>query len=175
MKKTFILDTSVILYMQPLYDNLYYIRDSFKNTSEKNNRIDSMLETNKINIEPLAYLRGRSISKIFYIIDECFPYNQNIITENGKSRIGVLYNKFKKGLLVPDVLSFNVDLKDFEYKKIINVFHRGLQELVEIKFGKRKFKCTLNHLFMTTNGWKRAIDLRKGERSMLAELAATKL
>lgn len=57
-------------YMQSLWDNLNYIKEQFKATDKNHKRIETMLETEKIAISPLAYIRGRSLVKIFFIIDE---------------------------------------------------------------------------------------------------------
>ncbi|HKL02223.1 MAG TPA: PhoH family protein, partial [Cryomorphaceae bacterium] len=57
-------------YMQSLWDNLNYIKEQYKVTDKNHKRIETMLETEKIAISPLAYIRGRSLVKIFFIIDE---------------------------------------------------------------------------------------------------------
>jgi PhoH-like ATPase len=57
-------------YMQSLWDNLNFIKGQFKPTDRNYKRIETMLETEKIAISPLAYIRGRSLVKIFFIIDE---------------------------------------------------------------------------------------------------------
>ncbi|MFT6997846.1 MAG: PhoH-like ATPase [Cryomorphaceae bacterium] len=57
-------------YMQSLWDNLNFIKEQFKSTDRNYKRIETMLETEKIAISPLAYIRGRSLVKIFFIIDE---------------------------------------------------------------------------------------------------------
>lgn len=55
-------------YMQPLFDNLKVIKE---HVHEKDrDLIDKMLEDEKIVIEPLPYIRGRSLYKIFMIVDE---------------------------------------------------------------------------------------------------------
>ncbi|MCA1762360.1 MAG: PhoH family protein [Cryomorphaceae bacterium] len=57
-------------YMQSLWDNLSYIKEQYKVTDKNHKRIETMVETEKIAISPLAYIRGRSLVKIFFIIDE---------------------------------------------------------------------------------------------------------
>lgn len=57
-------------YMQSLWDNIGFIKSQFKVTDKNHKRIETMLETEKIAISPLAYIRGRSLVKIFFIIDE---------------------------------------------------------------------------------------------------------
>ncbi|MCB0781924.1 MAG: PhoH family protein, partial [Flavobacteriales bacterium] len=57
-------------YMQPLWDNLKLIKGQFEKSDTTPRRIDEMLENEKIAIAPLAYIRGRSLSNIFFIVDE---------------------------------------------------------------------------------------------------------
>jgi PhoH-like ATPase len=57
-------------YMQPLWDNLKLIKGQFEKHDSTPKRIDEMLENEKIAIAPLAYIRGRSLSNIFFIVDE---------------------------------------------------------------------------------------------------------
>ena len=57
-------------YMQPLFDNLNVIRHQFQRTEKHAQRIDEMLEEEQLVITPLSYIRGRSLQKMFFIIDE---------------------------------------------------------------------------------------------------------
>lgn len=57
-------------YMQPLFDNLAVIKHGFKDNSEQQHLFSKLIEQEKLVIEPLAYIRGRSISKVFLIVDE---------------------------------------------------------------------------------------------------------
>ncbi len=50
-------------YMQPLFDNLSVIKHNFKASSHDYIRIEEMIKNEKLLIEPLAYIRGRSLSK----------------------------------------------------------------------------------------------------------------
>ena len=134
-------------YMKPLYDNLHFIQNNFKETSENYKKITTMLETNKINIEPLAYLRGRSINKVFYIIDE----SQNLSSQEIKTIIT------RAGQDTKIVFTGDIEQIDVSY---LNLESNGLSHLID----KMKGESLFAH-----------IDLRKGERSYLAELAAKKL
>jgi phosphate starvation-inducible PhoH-like protein len=49
-------------YMRPLYDALYDLLEPTK--------VDKMLETNVIEIAPLAFMRGRTLNEAFIIMDE---------------------------------------------------------------------------------------------------------
>lgn len=57
-------------YMQPLWDNLSFIKNQFKETSKQYKKIDDMIQTDKLRIVPLAYIRGRSLSNVIFIVDE---------------------------------------------------------------------------------------------------------
>ena len=50
-------------YMQPLWDNLGIIKNQFDEKERESKRIDEMVETEKLHIVPLAYIRGRSLSQ----------------------------------------------------------------------------------------------------------------
>jgi PhoH-like ATPase len=56
-------------YMAPIWDNLKFIKDQL--TDEKaQDKIDELVSNEKISIAPLAYIRGRTLTKIFFIVDE---------------------------------------------------------------------------------------------------------
>ncbi|MCA9189097.1 MAG: PhoH family protein, partial [Planctomycetales bacterium] len=57
-------------YMQPLFDNLNVIRHQFKDTDASAQKIAQMLESEKLVITPLSYIRGRSLQRMFFIVDE---------------------------------------------------------------------------------------------------------
>jgi PhoH-like ATPase len=57
-------------YMTPLYDNLKFIQDQYGENSAESKEITAALEQEKILISPLAYIRGRSLSNIYFIVDE---------------------------------------------------------------------------------------------------------
>ena len=57
-------------YMTPLYDNLKFIQDQYGENSADAKAISQALEQEKILISPLAYIRGRSLSNIYFIVDE---------------------------------------------------------------------------------------------------------
>ena len=75
-------------YMQPLFDNLSVIKNKFSPQSKDYQRIDRMLQDEKLVITPLAYIRGRSLSNIFFIVDEAqnlTPHEvKTIITRAGE-------------------------------------------------------------------------------------------
>ena len=75
-------------YMQPLHDNLSVIRNQFPNNDKNARRIGEMLEMQKLQITPLAYIRGRSLVKVYFIVDEAQNLTPNeiktIITRAGE-------------------------------------------------------------------------------------------
>src|SRR5471032_1757413 len=70
-------------YMRPLYDALYDLLDPVK--------VDKMLETNVIEIAPLAFMRGRTLNEAFIIMDEA----QNTTHEQMKMFLTRLGNESK--------------------------------------------------------------------------------
>ena len=136
--------TKMSPFLQPLMDNLNVIKAQFKPTSRQALRIDSMLTQEKLLIEPLAYIRGRSLGKCFFIIDEAqnlTPHEiKTIITRAGQGT---------KMVFTGDV--FQID------QPYLDQWSNGLTHLGEKMAGQKLFE----HVF-----------LRKGERSELSELAS---
>jgi len=57
-------------YMEPLWDNLKFIQNQWREKDKEFNRITDMINSEKIMVTPLAYIRGRSLSNIIFIVDE---------------------------------------------------------------------------------------------------------
>jgi len=80
--------------MQPLFDNLGVIRHQFGDSDPKHKRIGELLEEEKLVIAPLAYIRGRSLVGIYFIVDEAqnlTPHEvKTIITRAGEGTKVVL-------------------------------------------------------------------------------------
>lgn len=95
--------------------------------------------------------------------DECFPYNQLIKTDIGKVKIGKLYDMWSKNKDLPLILTYNEELKDFEYNKITKAWKRDKRDLCLVKLNNRKIKCTPEHPFLTTKGWVKANNLSPGD------------
>jgi len=76
-------------YMEPLWDNLKFIQNQFKESDKEFTRITDMVNQEKLLITPLAYIRGRSLSNIFFIVDEAqnlTPHEvKTIITRAGQN------------------------------------------------------------------------------------------
>ena len=91
------IDAKVSPYMQPLWDNLSVIRNQFDGDHNETRKIDHMLEGGKLQIVPLAYIRGRSLSKVIFIVDEAqnlTPHEvKTIITRAGDRHQGGLHGR----------------------------------------------------------------------------------
>ncbi len=130
--------------MQPLYDNLGVIRSQFPEKSEMFQRLQKMLEQEKLAIEPLAYIRGRSLGKMFMIVDEA----QNLTPHEVKTII----TRAGEGTKI--VFTGDINQIDHPY---LGIHSNGLTTLIDKMQGQKLYAH---------------IDLRKGERSELAELAS---
>ena len=75
-------------YMEPLWDNLKLIQNQFHETDREYSKITEMVNQEKLVITPLAYIRGRSLSNICFIVDEAqnlTPHEvKTIITRAGE-------------------------------------------------------------------------------------------
>ena len=136
--------TKMSPYLQPLMDNLNVIKAQFRPSSKEALKIESLLKDEKLVISPLAYIRGRSLGKAFFIIDEAqnlTPHEiKTIITRAGEGT---------KMVFTGDI--FQID------QPYLDQWSNGLTHLGEKMDGQKLFE----HIF-----------LRKGERSELSEIAA---
>jgi PhoH-like ATPase len=75
-------------YMEPLWDNLKYIKNQFSERDKEFRQISEMVEHEKLVVCPLAYIRGRNFSNVFFIVDEAqnlTPHEvKTIITRAGE-------------------------------------------------------------------------------------------
>jgi PhoH-like ATPase len=75
-------------YMEPLFDNLKFIKSQFGERDKEFQNINAAVDNEKLVISPLAYIRGRSLSNIFFIVDEAqnlTPHEvKTIITRAGE-------------------------------------------------------------------------------------------
>ena len=134
-------------YMQPLFDNLSVIRHQFKSNDKRSIKINELLEQNKLLITPLAYIRGRSLQKAFFIVDEA----QNLTPHEVKTVI----TRAGEGTKV--VFTGDIHQIDHPY---LDKRSNGLTYLISRMKGQDVFAH---------------ITLEKGERSELAELASNLL
>ena len=131
-------------YMQPLYDNLTVIKHKFSHQSPEFLRINDMMKEEKLVITPLAYIRGRSLSSIFFIVDEA----QNLTPHEIKTIIT------RAGEGTKMVFTGDIEQIDSPY---LDIASNGLSYLSD----KMKNQDIFAH-----------VNLVKGERSFLAELAS---
>lgn len=57
-------------YMEPLWDNLKFIQNQYRENDKEHSKINELVENEKLVVTPLAYIRGRSLSNIIFIVDE---------------------------------------------------------------------------------------------------------
>src|SRR6185503_8811375 len=76
-------------YMELFWDNLKFIKSLFGEKEKEYKQIEEMVEKEKIVVCPLAYIRGRSLSNVFFIVDEAqnlTPHEvKTIITRAGEN------------------------------------------------------------------------------------------
>ncbi len=130
-------------YMQPLFDNLKFIKNQFGEKEKKYRKIEEMEDLGKLKISALAFIRGRSLSNVIFIVDEAqnlTPHEvKTIITRAGENT---------KIIFTGDVFQIDTPYLDEQ--------SNGLSYLIDRLKG--------NDLFAH-------ITLEKGERSELANLA----
>ena len=134
-------------YMQPLWDNLAVIRGQYKHSDSAYQAILKMLETEKLKINALAYIRGRSLNRIFFIVDEA----QNLTPHEVKTII----TRAGEGTKI--VLTGDPHQIDSPY---LDSRSNGLTRLID----RMKGQDIYAH-----------VTLEKGERSELSDLASSLL
>jgi PhoH-like ATPase len=130
-------------YMEPLWDNLKYIKNQFGENEKRYRQIDEMQKEEKIVITPLAYIRGRSLSDVYFIVDEA----QNLTPHEVKTIIT------RAGENTKIIFTGDVNQIDSPY---LDEQSNGLSYLIDRLKGHELFAH---------------ITLEKGERSELANLA----
>jgi len=130
-------------YMQPLWDNLKFIQSQFNEKDKEYKVLSEAVETEKLVITPLTYIRGRSISNVCFIVDEAqnlTPHEvKTIITRAGENT---------KIIFTGDIYQIDTPYLDAQ--------SNGLSTLID----KVKKHDIYAH-----------VRLEKGERSELANLA----
>lgn len=75
-------------WMQPIYDNLEFLLQSSHGEGNQKPAMDWIMESNKIEMEAVTYIRGRTLPRMFIIIDEAqnlTPHEvKTIISRAGK-------------------------------------------------------------------------------------------
>lgn len=142
-------------YMQPIYDNLRVIgsadshhrakRDKEGNGENGSSALaQKLLDDEKIVVTALAYIRGRSLNRVFFIVDEA----QNLTPHEVKTIVT------RAGEGVKIVFTGDIFQIDHPY---LNESSNGLSYLIERMRGQAFY----GH-----------VSLEKGERSELAEIAS---
>ncbi len=131
-------------WMQPIFDNVEFLMGADKKAA---GRAQELINQGMLNIEPLTYIRGRSIPNQYLIVDEA----QNLTPHEIKTIVT------RAGAGTKVVLTGDRYQIDNPYLDAVN---SGLSYSVE-KFKGQKLATHIN--------------LTKGERSELAELAANLL
>jgi len=130
-------------YMEPLWDNLKFIQNQYGEKDKEYKVIADAVENEKLMITPLAYIRGRSISNVCFIVDEAqnlTPHEvKTIITRAGENT---------KIIFTGDIYQIDTPYLDAQ--------SNGLSMMID----KIKHHSIYAH-----------IRLEKGERSELANLA----
>jgi PhoH-like ATPase len=134
-------------YMQPLFDNLSVIKHVFNPRSIEYQKIEELQRDEKLVITPLAYIRGRSLSNSFFIIDEA----QNLTPHEIKTIITRAGEGTK--------MVFTGDLQQID-SPYLDMKSNGLSYMIDHMRNQNLFAH---------------INLVKGERSYLAELASNLL
>jgi len=130
-------------YMQSIWDNLKFIKSLMGRHDKNRERIDEMIESEKIFVSPLAYIRGRSLQRIFFIVDEA----QNLTPHEIKTIIS------RAGDQTKIVFMGDINQIDTPY---MDARTNGLSYLIDRVKGHRLFAH---------------VTLEKGERSELANVA----
>jgi PhoH-like ATPase len=130
-------------YMEPLWDNMKFIQNQFSDSDKEYKRLTEMVNKEKLVITPLAYIRGRSLSNIFFIVDEA----QNLTPHEVKTIISRA-GENTKIVFTGDIYQIDTPYLDSQ--------SNGLSYLIDRIQG--------NPLYAH-------ITLEKGERSELANLA----
>lgn len=134
-------------YMQPLFDNLNVIKHQFSAESREINAINDMQHSGQLVIEALAFIRGRSLSDAYIIVDEA----QNLTPHEIKTIIT------RAGENTKVVFTGDVQQIDHPY---LDMLSNGLAYTID----KMKGQTIFAH-----------VNLIKGERSYLSELASNLL
>ena len=134
-------------WMQPIYDNVEFLMGLSKSEKRNGRSYQELIDLGFIEIEPLTYIRGRSIPNQFIIVDEA----QNLTPHEVKTII-TRVGENTKIILTGD--PYQID------NPYVDASNNGLTTVVE----RFKGEALAGH-----------VTLNKGERSQLAELASNLL
>lgn len=130
-------------YMEPLWDNLKVIQNQYSENSKEYQKVKELVDNEKLMVTPLAYIRGRSLANIIFIVDEAQNLTplevKTIITRAGEGT---------KIIFTGDINQIDTPYLDSQ--------SNGLSFMIDRLKGQRLYAH---------------ITLEKGERSELANLA----
>lgn len=130
-------------YMEPLFDNLKFIQSQYSETDKEGKKVSELLDSEKLVIQPLAYIRGRSLSNVYFIVDE----SQNLTPHEVKTIISRA-GENTKIVFTGDIFQIDTPYLDTQ--------SNGLSYLID--------RIHTHHLHAH-------ITLERGERSELANMA----
>ena len=130
--------------MQPLFDNLNVIKAQLSSNNPESKVLEEMQSSGKLEIEALAYIRGRSLNDTYCIIDEA----QNLTPHEVKTIITRAGEGTK--------MVFTGDLQHIG-SPYLDSQSNGLAYMID----KMKGQNIFGH-----------VNLVKGERSELSEIAS---
>ena len=131
-------------YMQPLHDNLAVIQNYARGINGNGKSLSQLIDEEKIVITPISYIRGRSIVRVFFIVDEA----QNLTPHEVKTII-TRAGEGTKIIFTGDIFQIDHPYLDSQTN--------GLAYIIEKMKGQRLYAH---------------VNLERGERSELAELAS---
>lgn len=137
----------ILPYMQPLFDNLNFIKSQLRNNGAQLREVEQMEKEGTLVIEALAYVRGRSLSESLVIVDEA----QNLTPHEVKT----IVTRAGEGTKI--IFTGDIEQIDSPY---LDANSNGLAYMIEKMRGQALFAH---------------INLVKGERSELSELASNLL
>lgn len=131
-------------YMQPLFDNLNVIKSQLRSNSTDLRALEELQKSERLEIEALAFIRGRSLTETYCIIDEA----QNLTPHEIKTIITRAGENTK--------MVFTGDLQQID-QPYLDSQSNGLAYMIDRMSGQNLFAH---------------VNLVKGERSELSELAS---
>lgn len=137
-------DAKIDPYMQPLYDNLAVLHHENPGLKEE---LKKMMDDKQIEIAPLAYIRGRSLQRTFFIVDEA----QNLTPHEVKTII----TRAGEGTKI--ILTGDIQQIDHPY---LDSMSNGLTYVINRMKGQEMYAH---------------VTLERGVRSELAEVASALL
>lgn len=137
----------IMPYMQPLFDNLNVIKAQLGPNSANLEKLENLQKEERLVIEALAFIRGRSLNNVICIIDEA----QNLTPQEIKTIIT------RAGDHTRMIFTGDVQQIDSPY---LEEHNNGLSYMIERMRGEDFFAH---------------VNLIRGERSQLSDVAARKL